>query len=169
MFAGKTTALLEIASHLKQEEYLVFKSNIDTRSKPNTILTHKNQTISCIDLAEPTEIIRHLHSNTKFVLIDEVQFLDSSIIPVLSKLLLNNIAVVCAGLLYDARQEFFGSTKAVLNMANQKTELFAECNHCGNAASVTRYLGNLDTQITIGGTERYLALCSSCHRLNAVH
>jgi len=162
MFAGKTTLLLRMSTCLQASKYLVFKPNTDTRSSRNTIRTHNHESNACLDVAEPMEILSNLTSKTKYVFIDEVQFMDPTIIDTIKHLLNKDIKVCCAGLLLDARQAYFGSMKTLVSMAAHKIELFANCKQCSRPATVTHYLGSLESQIEIGGKEKYIALCSIC-------
>jgi thymidine kinase len=164
MFAGKTTALINETIGLKPINYLVFKPSIDTRSKKNTICSHENKILKCIDVAEPMEILSHITPKTKNVFIDETQFMDSSIVELIEGVNDKGVQVTCAGLLFDSSQKHFGSMKLLHECAAHKIQLFASCNDCGTPAIITYFHGTKNSQIRIGGKDKYKALCGACFK-----
>lgn len=164
MFAGKTTALINETVGLKPINYLAFKPSIDTRSNKNTICSHENKILQCIDVAKPMEILSHITPKTKHVFIDETQFMDSSVVKLIEGLNDKGIQVTCAGLLFDSSQKYFGSMKLLHKHAYHKIQLFASCNNCGTPAIVTYSHGTKNSQIIIGGKDKYKALCAACFK-----
>ena len=164
MFAGKTTALINEIIGLKPINYLVFKPSVDTRSNKNTICSHENKTLQCIDVEEPMKILSHITPKTKNVFIDETQFMDTSIVKIIEELNGKGIKVTCAGLLFDSSQKYFTGMKLLHKLAAHKIELFASCHDCRTPATITYFHGTKNSQITIGGKDKYTALCGVCFK-----
>src|SRR3954452_24229968 len=86
MFAGKTEELLRLIRRTQyaHKPYLVFKPHLDNRgASPESITSHQNQQNKAIIISHSREIKKHLDPSIETLFIDEIQFLDESIIKVL--------------------------------------------------------------------------------------
>lgn len=132
MFSGKSE---ELVRHLRRYEIAhipiaVFNHALDTRYGVAKIISHSKESWSSIAIKETPRILKHVESQTKVVIIDEVQFFDSSIVSVVQKLLHNKKNVVVAGLDTDFRGEPFGSVPDLLALATEIIKLKAVCAVC---------------------------------------
>ncbi len=186
MFSGKTSELLRLIERTKYagRTVLPFKPNIDTRYENRDISSHsggKCKAIS-IDIHKPEKIERAVRLYTaitgkkpSMVVIDEIQFFDTGIEPVIENVL-ENSEVVYAGLPTDFRNEVFGSMGTLMPKSDKITRLSAICRYqengeiCGEDATRTQRLVNGlpakydDPIIMVGAAERYEARCSEHHK-----
>jgi len=188
MFAGKSTELVRLFD-LNRHASLkgqAFKASIDQRyGKPDKIVVHpqSDNGFEChielpatgLPIEKPEELFGFLKPDTKFVAVDEVQFFNENIVPVVKTLLAKNIQVIVAGLPTDFRGEPFGQMPVLLTLADQITRLQAICKFeqegkiCGRPATRTQRLINGqpanfdDPIILVGGEESYTARCPDHH------
>tara|TARA_B100000902_G_scaffold394219_1_gene450087 strand:+ start:1916 stop:2440 length:525 start_codon:yes stop_codon:yes gene_type:complete len=161
MFAGKTTELLH---RLKatNKQYLLVKPKVDTRDEFDNVSTHDGafeKGIVVNNLSEIFEIIGEI----KVLGIDEAQFFSKSIIKDIKYLSSKDITIIVAGLDKDYLNHPFGYMKEIISLASSTTVLTARCNGCGNPASYSHRKNNNNmTQVLIGDSSEYEALCSDC-------
>jgi thymidine kinase len=179
MFSGKTERLIwlltraEIAGRKTQ----VFKPIIDNRyGAIKEIQSHSKAKHDAIPLTTAVEILEHIEKDVDIVAIDEAQFWDDDIVPVVSALLEADIEVFVAGLPLDFKGEPFGPMPALIVMADDIERLTAICTYdengdiCGAEATRTqRFIDGkpanyYDPVILVGGkAEGYSARCPSHH------
>lgn len=179
MFAGKTERLIwlltraEIAGRKTQ----VFKPIIDDRyGAIEEIRSHSNAKHDAVPLTKAIEILEHIEKDVDIVAVDEAQFWDDDIVPVVSALLEADIEVYVAGLPLDFKGEPFGPMPALIVMADEIERLTAICTFdengdiCGAEATRTqRFIDGkpanyYDPVILVGGKdEGYSARCPSHH------
>jgi thymidine kinase len=115
------------------------------------------------------EIFKHLQPD--MVGIDEAQFFDQEIIPIVQKLADRGLRVIVAGLDTDFRGEPFGPMPVLMAQADQVDKLHAICMICGEAASRTQRLVNgkpahyHDPIVIVGAAELYEARCRQHHQV----
>ena len=173
MFSGKTTKLIQLAREFPS---IVFKSSID---KKNIILSHNNKKLDSIVIDKPHEIYDHViqmnNKNKKVILIDEVQFMDDTIINVLKDLRHKKHQVAVFGLDMDYLGQPFGCMPKIMAIANEVCKLHTKCFLCltnlenkPNDAIYTKLLDpdnailNYEDEgnpIVIGGCDKYMAVC----------
>src|SRR5205823_10626188 len=117
----------------------------------------------------PEQILRELKPDTQVVGIDEAQFLDASIVDLVTSLAANGRRVILAGTDTDFRGEPFGPMPQLLAIAEVVDKLHAICVCCGGPASRNqRLIGGKparydSAQIMVGSAESYEARCRACH------
>ncbi len=171
MFCGKTEELIRRVRRavIAKQTVEVFKPIIDHRYGVERVTSHDGQKLEAQPVAKPGEIPALLSPETTVVAIDEVQFFDDSIVPIVERLAASGIRVICAGLDLDFRGEPFGPMPQLLARAEEVTKLHAICIVCGEAASRTQRLVNGrparydDPVIMIGAHEVYEARCREHH------
>ena len=118
-----------------------------------------------------SEILQKLYDSTRVVAIDEVQFLDDEVVPIIDFLAEKKIQVIVSGLDKDFRGEPFAFMPKLLSMAEYVTKLTAICVKCGRPATRTQRMVNgkpakyTDPIVLIGAQESYEARCRSCHQV----
>lgn len=167
MFSGKTEELIR---RVRRAEYArqkvqIFKPEIDNRYSKDNVYSHSGMSVTAQRISAPDEILTLLAPETTVIAIDEVQFLDTSIVLMAEKLANSGYRVICAGLDLDFRAEPFGPIPALLSIAEDVTKLHAICVVCGEVACRSQRLVNGqparydDPVIMIGAQETYEARC----------
>ncbi len=186
MFAGKTEELIsEInRAEIAKKNCLVFKPKLDDRwGKVDKICSHSGAEHEAYPVSIPEEILQivyqFLETNDKLdlVAIDEVQFMDESIVEVIIFLLEQDIKVIFAGLATDFRGEPFGQMPTLLALADEIDKPTAICTYeengkcCGDDATKTQRLINgkpanyNDPIVLIGAEQQYQARCPNHHQV----
>lgn len=171
MFAGKTEELIRRTTRMQyaKKQFMVFKPNIDNRYSTTEIVSHSNYKKIAIGIDKPIEILSLITPSIEAIVIDEVQFFDSSLIEVVEHLANQGLRVICAGLDTDFKGEPFGIMPELLARAEKVTKLSAICTVCGSPATKTQRIinGNPayydDPIVLVGANESYEARCRKCH------
>lgn len=187
MFSEKTTELLRMVNKAEfaKRAVIVFKPSVDDRwGLGDKVRTHGGKyEHEAIGITDPKQILECVSENTKLVAIDEIQFMDSSIIDVIDELLERNIEVAFAGLPTDFRNEPFGPVPNLLAKSDTIQRLSSICSvieengeNCREAASRTQRFINTDKGqrpasyndpiVIIGAEESYQARCPSHHEVS---
>jgi len=173
MFSGKTEELIR---RIRRVEYarmraIVFKPEIDTRYDKDMIVSHSEQKISSVPVANVSRIRAYLGSCSKpfhVVGLDEVQFFDKDVIFLCEDLVRSGVRVIAAGLCEDYLGRPFGPMPELLAHADMVTKLWAVCMKCGAPASKSHRLTRpghkkADDQVLVGAASIYEARCRACH------
>lgn len=174
MFSGKSEELLRRVRRaiIARKKVQVFKSHLDDRySGIQNISSHDGQSVPAIPVFESREIAERVEADTEVVAIDEVQFLDSGILKVVTALADRGVRVILVGTDMDFRGEPFGPVAELLAVAEEIDKLHAICVVCGQLATRNqRLIGGKPAPaegptIQVGGGERYEARCRKCHEV----
>ena len=172
MFSGKSEELIRRVRRaiIAKRKVQVFKSHLDERySGIYSISSHDGRTVEAVPVDTPEQIGRLLLSDTQVVAIDEAQFLDNTVVELVTALANRGLRVVVAGTDSDFRGEPFGPMPALLAVAEVVDKLHAICVVCGNPASRNqRLIGGRPARydsptIMVGSSESYEARCRACH------
>lgn len=171
MFSGKTEELIRRVRRatIARQTVQVFKPAIDSRYTLQRVTSHNGQGFEAIPVAEARAILSLLQPGATVVAIDEAQFFDAGIVPVVDQLAAQGIRVIVAGLDTDFRGEPFGSMPDLLCRADDVIKLHAICMVCGEEATRTQRLVNgqpanyHDPVIMVGAAEAYEARCREHH------
>ncbi len=103
--------------------------------------------------------------NYDCIIIDEVQFCDVAIVPVLRSIVVElGIPVICYGLREDFLQNAFPASKELCSVADRIEEMKTVC-WCGQGATCNARVdaeGNVlrsGEQVCLGGNDMYISLC----------
>jgi thymidine kinase len=171
MFSGKTEELIRLvrrAMHARKRVQ-VFKSSLETRCETTMISTHDGTTFTAHSTCNSAELERLLEPDVQVVGIEEVQFFDEGIVPLVLKLADQGVHVIVAGLDQDFRGQPFSFMPQLMALADDVMKLHAICKVCGAEASRTQRLvdgrpASWDEPIIlIGAEESYEARCRRCH------
>lgn len=173
MFAGKSEELIRRARRAlyARKRVQVFKPAIDNRYDEEKVMTHMGVAHEAVPVKTVAEMKRKIDETTQVVLIEEVQFFDPSVVPLVVGLADRGVEVIVAGLDQDFRREPFGPMASLLAVADEVVKLRAICVKCGAPASHTyRQIDGKpahrdDPIILIGATESYEARCRNCFEL----
>lgn len=175
MFAGKTEELIKRIKVLEyaKKKVVAFKPMIDNRYSDSKIASHAGTLCSCQLLNEDLTPIRNLIADETIdaVVIEEIQFLDPSIVEICEQLANHKKRVIVAGLDTDFRGEPFPIVAKLMAKAEFVSKLSAVCCQCGAPATRTQRLINGkparydDPIILVGASECYEARCRKCHQV----
>lgn len=173
MFAGKSEELIRRIRTLKyaNKNIVCFKPSIDDRYSETSIASHAGGRYKAFPVQTIEDIKKNIPDNVDVVAIDEIQFFNEDIIPLLDDLANRGIRVICAGLDMDFKGEPFGVMPILLAKAEFITKLTAACKICGEAATRTqRIIDNKpayyeDPVVVVGASECYEARCRHHHQV----
>ena len=171
MFSGKTDELIRRLrrARIARQEVQVFKPAIDARYQIDKVTSHAGGEFEATPVAQAQDIRERLQPDTTVVAIDEAQFFEDSIVPVVQGLAESGVRVIVAGLDSDFRGEAFGPMPVLLAVAERVEKLQAICMLCGEPASRTQRLIDgvpahvEDPVIVVGASELYEARCRRHH------
>ena len=173
MFSGKTEELIRRVkrAQIARKRVQVFKPALDTRSSIAHVSSDDGIHLHAVSVTSASEIADLIDPATEVVAIDEVQFLDSTVVNVCEQLAARGKRVIVAGLDQDFRGESFGPMPELMARAEHVDKLRAICVRCGAPASRTQRLidgqpaSYHDPTILVGATETYEARCRACHQV----
>ena len=162
MFSGKTKELIERANNAIKlgEKVIGFKPKIDNRYQSNQIVSHNKNSFDCVIIKQASDMI-NMSKAHEVIIIDEIQFFDSSVINVCLELINDGKRVIGAGLDMDYEGNPFGSVPQLLAIADDIKKLRAKC-ICGNPANISYRLISEKKQILIGEKNEYEPRCRNC-------
>jgi thymidine kinase len=174
MFSGKSEELIRRVRRavIARKRVQVFKSHLDDRyAGVHRLTTHDGGTVDAVPVDSSAEIMRRVRPDTAVVAIDEAQFLDEGIVPVVSALADRGVRVILAGTDTDFRGEPFGAMPQLMAVAEVVVKMHAICVVCGDPACRNQRLvdgrpaGYDSPTILVGGSETYEARCRHCHQV----
>jgi thymidine kinase len=172
MFAGKTTEMFRRVKRaiIAGQSSVVIKHELDTRYVENTkkralASSHDAEKMKALSTGELLTLCeRNDVKDAQLIGIDEGQFY-----PDLVEFALWAVNkgkdVVISGLDSDFRQQGFKPIVDLIPKADHVMKLHAICIQCGDEAAFSRKIDTLssdDTQIDVGGAEKYVATCRTC-------
>ncbi len=171
MFSGKSEELIRRVRRalIARKRVQVFKSHLDARyAGIYSVSSHDGRTVEAIPADSASQIALQIDPMAHVIAIDEAQFLDDGVIPLVTSLAGRGRRVIVAGTDTDFRGEPFGPMPALMAVAEVVDKLHAICVLCGGPASRNQRL--IDGQpapydsptIMVGGTESYEARCRMC-------
>ncbi|MCL4562858.1 MAG: thymidine kinase [Chloroflexi bacterium] len=173
MFSGKTDELIRRLRRatIARQKVQVFKPAIDDRYAVQKVTSHAGTDYAAIPINNAADILDKVDNDTTVVGIDEAQFLDPEVIPIVQKLANQGMRVIITGLDTDFRGEPFGPMPVLMAQAEHVDKLQAICMTCGEPASRTQRLVNgrpahyNDPVVIVGAAEMYEARCRVHHEV----
>lgn len=173
MFSGKTDELIRRLRRatIAKQKVQVFKPVIDNRYSDEKVTSHAGTDFVALPISTAQEVLSNLEEDTTVVAIDEAQFFDEEIVPIVQQLADSGLRVIVAGLDTDFRGEPFAMMPVLMAQAEHVDKLHAICMVCGEPASRTQRLVNghpahfNDPIVIIGASELYEARCRTHHEV----
>jgi len=173
MFSGKSEELIRRVTRAKiaRRRVQVFKPKLDDRFSEVEVVSHTGMRLTALSVASSAEVLARTDDRTEVVGIDEAQFFDNEIIPIVQRLADHGLRVIVAGLDTDFRGEPFGCMPTLMSQAERVDKLQAICMVCGEPASRTQRLVNGsparydDPVVIVGASELYEARCRKHHEV----
>lgn len=171
MFSGKSEELIRRVRRaiIARKRVQVFKSHLDARyAGIYSVSSHDGRTVEAVPADSSAQIRQQIDPMAHVIAIDEAQFLDDGVVPLVTSLAGRGRRVIIAGTDTDFRGEPFGAMPALMAVAEVVDKLHAICVLCGGPASRNqRLIGGEPApyespQIMVGGIESYEARCRMC-------
>jgi thymidine kinase len=171
MFSGKSEELIRRVRRaiIARKRVQVFKSHLDARyAGIYSVSSHDGRTVEAIPADNASQIAVKIDPMANVIAIDEAQFRDEGVVPLVTSLAGRGRRVIIAGTDTDFRGEPFGSMPALMAVAEVVDKLHAICVLCGGPASRNQRLisgkpAPYDSPtIMVGSTESYEARCRMC-------
>lgn len=165
MFSGKSTYALSYIRRQKAigRQVLALKPNIDIRySIESLLVTHNKESTHCVvwDISKPLTELEYEEPDC--IIIEEAQFFEG-LQQFVWKCLRSNktIHILLVGLDGDANQKPFGEISECIPLASSIVKLNALCSQCkdGTEAPYTIKKSGNESQIDVGGSDKYEAVC----------
>jgi thymidine kinase len=173
MFSGKTDELIRRLRRaaIARQKIQVFKPAIDVRYAVEKVTSHAGTDFDAIPVEYAADIRSRLEADTTVIGVDEAQFFEPEIIPLVDELAGRGLRVIVAGLDTDFRGEPFGPMPLLMARAEKVDKLQAICMVCGEPASRTQRLVNGkparydEPVVIVGAAEMYEARCRKHHEV----
>src|SRR5689334_18272661 len=174
MFSGKSEELIRRVRRaiIARKRVQVFKSHLDARyAGIYSVSSHDGRTTEAVPCDSAAQIAVKIDPMAQVIAIDEAQFLDEGVIPLVTSLAGRGRRVILAGTDTDFRGEPFGPMPQLMAVAEVVDKLHAICVLCGSPASRNQRLiegrpARYDSPtIMVGGQESYEARCRACHQV----
>lgn len=165
MFSGKSEELIRRLrrAEIARQPLQSFKPKIDDRYDPTRIVSHSAVSIHAEVASSSEEIARAISSDSRVVGIDEVQFFDAGLVPLVERLAQRGVRVVLAGLDQDYMGRPFEPIPQLMALAEYVTKTLAICARCGAPAGRTQRLTTAGDRVVVGAADAYEARCRRCH------
>jgi len=169
MFSGKTEELIRRIkrANFANQKVLMFKPQTDTRYDKTNIVSHDSNALVSLPIEHSTDMLR-LVEDANVVGVDEAQFFDMDLVPVLQKLAIRGVRIVVAGLDMDFRGVPFGPMPDLLAVSEYITKVHAICPHCGNLATHTYRLSQETETVVLGEKNIYEPRCRICYEMGNI-
>ena len=174
MFSGKSEELIRRVRRamIARKKVQVFKSHLDERYQGlYAVSSHDGRSVEAIPIDSSMQIAQQLNMLADVIAIDEAQFLDAGIVPLVRSFAVRGLRVIIAGTDTDFRGEPFGAMPQLMADAELVDKLHAICVICGGPASRNQRIidgrpATYDSPtIMVGGRESYEARCRHCHQV----
>jgi thymidine kinase len=167
MFSGKSEELIRRLkrARIARQRVLCFKPDIDLRYHRTAIASHSQQTHDAAVITPNSDSLRDQLfgagqiDSADVIGLDEVQFFDMEIVPLVLELVHLGKRVLLAGLDTTFANEPFGPVPNLMALADQVTKLSAVCMTCGQPAIHTQRLGASQELVVVGAAGVYEARC----------
>src|SRR5215471_8460847 len=164
MFSGKSEELIRRLrrARIARQKVQVFKPEIDARFSNDHIVSHSVIRHESSNVRSAAEIRAKVEADTEVVGIDEGQFFDNDLIPVVNELAERGVRVIIAGLDQDYTGKPWEPMPQLLAIAEYITKTHAICMKCGQPANYTQRTFESEERVAVGGAGMYEARCRTC-------
>ena len=164
MFSGKSEELIRRLrrAQIARQKVQIFKPAVDTRFADDAIVSHSEMRMASRVVANSRALLDLVEDDTEVVGIDEGQFFDQDLPPVVNELANRGKRVIVAGLDQDYLGKPFEPMPQLLAIAEYITKTLAICMVCGNPANHTQRLVPSGDRVLLGAQGTYEARCRAC-------
>src|SRR5579872_3460839 len=170
--SAKTLNLLAVAHNYRQQGKQIFllKPAMDTRFGKASIKSRSGLEMTADILVTPeTDLFTENFEGISCLLVDEAQFLKSSVIDQLRAIALEkDIPIICYGLRTDFRGKLFEGSLRLMELADSIEEVKATCYFCNRKSIMNlKHVNGVATldgpSIQLGAEEKYFPACYRCY------
>src|SRR6266849_3272235 len=164
MFSGKSEELIRRLRRAKiaRQKIQVFKPEIDSRFSNDHIVSHSEMKHESANVRTSEDIRARIEPDTQVISIDEAQFFDNELIPIVNELAERGLRVIVAGLDQDYTGKPWEPVPQLLAIAEYITKTHAICMKCGQPANYTQRTFESEVRVAVGGAGMYEARCRQC-------
>jgi thymidine kinase len=170
MFSGKSEEMIRRLrrAEIAGQRVVILKPRIDDRYDATDVVSHAGARMQAVPISSAADV-PGCAEGFEVVGIDEVQFLEVTIVAHALELANRGVRVVVAGLDQDFRRLPFGPMPELLSHAEFVDKLQAVCHRCGGPATTTQRLVDglpapySGDTVVVGAAEQYEARCRGCH------
>ena len=165
MFSGKSEELIRRITRYKiaRVPTQTFKPLIDDRYATNEVVSHSSLSVAAEPVGGSDELLRAVKDRTEVVGVDEAQFFDDGLVPVVAQLAASGKKVIIAGLDLDFLGRPFEPIPSLMTHAEYVTKSLAVCHRCGGAGMYTQRVIASDELVVLGAEGAYEARCRACY------
>lgn len=178
MFSGKTQELIRRLDQARYAGFPIqaFKPALDDRYAIEAVASHRQIRFPAIAVPDVDAIRQQLEDDTRVIGIDEAQFFDDALVPLVEELANRGRHVIVAGLDLDFLARPFGPMPLLAAYTDRLTKLQASCQFpgCGSrqATRTQRLVDGVPAAadaplVVVGGAASYQARCRHHHRIGA--
>jgi|APHM01.1.fsa_nt_gi Thymidine kinase len=174
MYSGKTSELIRRINRAEVADKKVkcFKPVLDDRYEEKKIGSHDGDSVEALLVEESTQITSHVNESDDVIVVDEVNFFKSNLVPSLQSLAYQGHRVIAAGTDQTFRGTPFHPVDGLMAVADRVEKLQAVCQSCGDDASMNQRLDQTgepasvdEPTVKVGGDDIYEARCRDCHEV----
>ena len=167
MFSGKSEELIRRLkrARIARQRVVCFKPDLDLRYHPTAIASHSAQSLEAQTFSSVErlrEMLFEVLPHVEVIGIDEAQWIEPLIVPLVMELVHLGKRVLIAGLDTTFAAEPFGSIPALMAVSDEVVKLSAVCMVCGAPAIHTQRLGQSQELVVVGAAGLYEARCRAC-------
>lgn len=168
MFSGKSEELIRrvTRSRIARLPVQIFKPLVDTRFADRQVVSHSALSVEADPVPDSASLLRAVEEATVVVGIDEAQFFDLGLVPVVEALAAAGKQVVVAGLDLDFLRRPFEPIPTLCGRAEYVTKVLAVCHRCGGPALYTQRIVRSAQLVVLGAQGAYEARCRVCYDPN---
>jgi thymidine kinase len=164
MFSGKSEELIRRLRRAKiaRQKVQVFKPEVDARFSNNHIVSHSEMKHESANVHTAADVRAKVEPDTQVVGIDEAQFFDNELVPVVNELAERGVRVIVAGLDQDYTGKPWEPVPQLLAIAEYITKTHAICVKCGQPANYSQRIFESEERVAVGAAGMYEARCRQC-------
>lgn len=169
MGSGKSKLLIEKYKQIyvnSKQKTIAFKPSKDTRDN-NFISSRNGEKIKAESVKSFSEILNKLkneYEDIKFVIVDEIQFLDfEGFLDLYDYAMSNGLNLLFGGLNLTSEMKPFETVKNIMPYCHNIFSCSAVCK-CGNLAHYSKCLVEKKEEVLIGADDLYSAACYKCFK-----
>ena len=159
MFSGKSEELMRRLNRatIAKRKFQLFKPSGDVRYSEDEVVSHAGQKMECSPVRYARDILKELRDDPEIVAVDEAQFFSSQLMDTVLSLTTRGLRVIVAGLDMDSDGVPFGPMGNIMAMAESVTKLAAVCEECGDDATHSLRISEVEGQLLLGEHDHYRA------------